>query len=303
MPDFRFRRLAYVALGVRSIEQSGVFLREVIGLDGDTAPAAGQHFFRCGNDHHNLVLIEGDAPGLARVAFEMESERDLAAAEAHLASLGLRPAPVAAAECAALKQGRSLRVTEPATGLTIELTAGMQAHDKPFQPTLTKIARLGHLVIGSPNAAAAVEFFVRQLNFRVSDQVEGIVTFMRCFPNPLHHSLGIAAAPANRLHHVNFMVTDIDDIGRALARLKRKGVPIVYGPGRHPPSGSIFLYFLDPDGMTFEFSFGMEEFPEQAPRAARVLPGRLDSLDSWECGPPDPRFAQGGPILASVGAV
>jgi len=299
MPDFRFRRLAYVALRVRNVEQSGVFLKEVIGLDGDINPIGDQHFFRCGNDHHNLVLIKGEAPGLARVAFEMESERDLAAAEAHLVSLGLEPVAVAADECRALKQGRTLRVTEPATGLTVELIAGMQAHDKPFQPTLTQIARLGHLVVGSPNAAAAVDFLVKQLNFRISDQVDGIVTFLRCFPNPLHHSLGIAVAPVNRLHHVNFMVTDIDDIGRALARLKRMGVPIVYGPGRHPPSGSIFLYFLDPDGMTFEFSFGMEEFPEQAPRAARVLPGRLDSLDSWECAPPDPRFAQGGPILVA----
>ncbi len=300
MPDFRFRRLAYVALRVRDVAKSAEFLKDVVGLDGDVASADGRHFFRCSDDHHNLVLIEGDSPGLVRVAFEMESPRDLTAAQAHLESIGLKPVQVSDAECKALCQGRTLRVTEPATGLTIELTDALLAHERPYRTTLTKIARLGHVVIGTPQAQAALDFFVKELNFRISDQVEGFVSFLRCFPNPLHHSLGIATAPANRLHHVNFMVTDIDDIGRALGRLKRKGVPIVYGPGRHPPSGSIFLYFLDPDGMTFEFSFGMEEFPEQSPREPRVLPGRLDSLDSWECGPPDPRFAQGGPILAAA---
>lgn len=41
-----------------------------------------------------------------------------------------------------------------------------------------------------------------------------MITFMRCFPNPFHHSLGVSAAPENRLHHLNFMVSDI-----AVARL------------------------------------------------------------------------------------
>jgi 2,3-dihydroxy-p-cumate/2,3-dihydroxybenzoate 3,4-dioxygenase len=55
----------------------------------------------------------------------------------------------------------------------------------------------------------------------------------------------------------------------------------VYGPGRHPPSGSVFLYFTDPDGFTFEFSSGMEEFPEVDPRAARHLPFVPESFDYW----------------------
>ena len=58
------------------------------------------------------------------------------------------------------------------------------------------------------------------------------------------------------------MVTDIDDVGGAMNRMKAANVPIVFGPGRHLPSTSIFLYFLDPDGNTTEYSFGMELFEE-----------------------------------------
>lgn len=142
MTDFRFRRLAYVALRVRNAERSAAFLKDVIGLD-EVAPAAdGRRFFRCSDDHHNIALVEGVEPGIERLAFEMESECDLAAAEAQLSSCSLVATQVPDAECRALRQGRSVRFIEPATGLTLELIAGMQAHDTPFRPTLTKIARL-----------------------------------------------------------------------------------------------------------------------------------------------------------------
>jgi len=51
------------------------------------------------------------------------------------------------------------------------------------------------------------------------------------------------------------------------------------GPGLHAPSGSTYVYFLDPDGLTLEYSYGMERFPEVAPRAPRVLPALSKPLD------------------------
>jgi 2,3-dihydroxy-p-cumate/2,3-dihydroxybenzoate 3,4-dioxygenase len=55
----------------------------------------------------------------------------------------------------------------------------------------------------------------------------------------------------------------------------------VFGPGRHPASTSVFLYFLDPDGMTLEYSFGMEQFPERDPRPPRRLDPAPLNVDSW----------------------
>src|SRR3546814_611342 len=89
----------------------------------------------------------------------------------------------------------------------------------------------------------------------------------------------------------------IDDVGRAINRMKKAEVPIVFGPGRHEPSGSIFLYFLDPDGMTTEYSFGMEEFEEEDARPPRALEAKPEVLDTWGS-LPDPRFGKGGAILS-----
>jgi 2,3-dihydroxy-p-cumate/2,3-dihydroxybenzoate 3,4-dioxygenase len=57
----------------------------------------------------------------------------------------------------------------------------------------------------------------------------------------------------------------------------------------------MFFYFLDPDGITLEYSFGMEEFPEVGARAPRLMPNKMESIDYWGA-VPDPRFAKIGAI-------
>jgi 2,3-dihydroxy-p-cumate/2,3-dihydroxybenzoate 3,4-dioxygenase len=123
---------------------------------------------------------------------------------------------------------------------------------------------------------------------------------MRPFPNPYHHGIGVAESVRPTFHHLNLMVTEIDDVGRGIIRLRQNNVPILKGLGRHLASGSIFLYFLDPDGMTIEYSFGMEEFSEVDSRAPRALPNVPESIDVWN-GPIDRSLNIKGEIeIASI---
>jgi 2,3-dihydroxy-p-cumate/2,3-dihydroxybenzoate 3,4-dioxygenase len=87
----------------------------------------------------------------------------------------------------------------------------------------------------------AVTFFKESAHFRTSDEIEGLITFLRRFPNSLHHSIGIASAAQNTLHRVCFLVHDIGDVHAAAKRFCESGIPILWGPGRHAPSGSTFL--------------------------------------------------------------
>lgn len=281
MADFRYRRLGYVALNATDLARSTRFYQERLGLTPAGAALNGEQLFRCSARHHDVVLHQGDKVGLRRVGWEMESTRDVEKIRTHLHSLDIRTHEVAAAEQYALGIADAFRITEPNTGATFEYFSALAEAATPFTPTVAKIARLGHVVLHTADHKATEQFFLDELNFRASDRIDNAVTFMRCFPNPLHHSLGLSSSNSNRLHHVNFMVTDMDDIGRALWRMKKNDVPIVFGPGRHPPSESVFLYFLDPDGITLEYSFGMEEFPEANPREPRKLPPGLQSIDYW----------------------
>jgi 2,3-dihydroxy-p-cumate/2,3-dihydroxybenzoate 3,4-dioxygenase len=293
---FRYRKLGYVALNVTDLARSTRFYTDTVGLDLSEPLAGGPAFLRCGDDHHNVVLYAAAAPGIKRVAFELESRAEMEHARKHLATLGLAVTEISADERATLRQGDGLRFVEPNSGLTFEYYTRVMQMALPFRQSLTKIARLGHVVLSVERFDEMTAYLTTQLGFAVSDFVEGRFAFMRCQPNPLHHSFAIGrSVEGNHLNHINFMVSDIDDIGIAMNRLNKNEVPIVFGPGRHKPSGSIFLYFLDPDGMTVEYSFGMEEFPEKGAREPRMLEAHPLALDTWG-GLPKPAFGKVGAI-------
>jgi 2,3-dihydroxy-p-cumate/2,3-dihydroxybenzoate 3,4-dioxygenase len=296
-PPFRYRKLGYAALTVSDLDRSVIFYRDLMGLDL-VEQAGGSAYLRCSRDHHNLVLTQGAQPGLRRVGFELESDSEAAKAFEHFQSIGLEPRRVHKDELKTLRQGPSFRVREPHTGLTFEFYGATTVMARPYVPTVAQIARLGHVVIGTADFAGAYATLTREFGFVVSDLVEDRFSFLRCFPNKFHHSLAIGASKTNHLHHVNFMVTDIDDVGRAYHRMVKNGVKIAFGIGRHPPSGSVFLYFFDPDGMTVEYSYGMEEFPEAGAREPRLLEPVPESLDTWGA-VPDPMFGQCGVIEAA----
>jgi 2,3-dihydroxy-p-cumate/2,3-dihydroxybenzoate 3,4-dioxygenase len=291
----RYDRLGYVALNVTDPARSAAFYETIVGLQPAGTGPDGATLLRCSSHHHDIALYKAPEPGLKRLGWQLESEKSLATAKAHLQTLGLHIEPVSAAETSALGIGDAFRFREPNSGTIFEFFLNMVEAATPFTPTHANIARLGHAVLHVADRAKMEAFMQEELNFRVSDRIQETVTFMRCFPNRLHHSFGVAKGTESRLNHVNFMVTEIDDIGKALNRLKKNNIKIVFGPGRHPPSESVFLYFLDPDGMTVEYSFGMEEFGESDARSARELPAVLESIDYWG-GMPTPEFGAIGKV-------
>lgn len=290
----RYRKLGYVALNVSEVARSAAFYVDQVGMADAGSGPGGARFLRCSTSHHDLMLCSG-TPGLKRIGFEMESDASLVRLGRALTDKGLEVRDVSKDECAALHVTRALRVAEPLTGVTYEFYERMLEGADPFVPTVAKIQRLGHVVLKTEKYAEAVRFFTEVLNFQVSDAIDGMVSFMRCYPNPFHHSFALANSRNPGLHHVNLMVSEVDDIGRALWRFKKAGVPVVHGPGRHPPSGSMFYYFLDPDGLTVEYSFGMEEFPAEGARPPRLLEPVQASFDYWGA-PPDARKAATGEI-------
>jgi 2,3-dihydroxy-p-cumate/2,3-dihydroxybenzoate 3,4-dioxygenase len=298
MAPFRYRKPGYVALNVTDLERSIAYYTKLIGLQLEAREGADAAYLRCSEDHHNLALYRAPVAGIKRMAFQLESDADLTRAGQYIESLGWKIRPVDAAETSRLRLGRALRFQIPASLLTFEFYAHMEPGQGPYVPTVAQIQRLGHVVIRCAERDAVLKTLTEQLNFKVSDYFSDQVAFLRCFPNPYHHTFGVARDSVDGLHHVNFMVRDVDDVGRAMNRMRKANVPVVYGPGRHDISNSIFIYFLDPDGLTAEYSFGMEEFPENQPRAPRQLPGKPEILDAWG-GLPAPGFAASGAIEAA----
>jgi len=295
---FHYQRLGYVALNVTDVKRALPFYRDLVGLD--VSEAAGDFAaLRCGPDRQNVLLYQAAQPGLKRIGFDLGSQEELEKAYRHIDGLKLDPEYVAAEECKRLRIVKAFRFREPNSGVCLEFFISMMQMAAPFARRVAHIERVGHVVFNVKQFDKVLEFFVERLGFRVSDFVPGFAAFLRCYPNPLHHSLAILAGDENRLNHVNFMVHDIDDVGKALHRMRKANVPIVFGPGRHQPSGSIFLYFLEPDLMTLEYSFGMETFPAEDAREPRMLEPVPEALDQWG-GMPAPEFGKIGRIESTA---
>jgi 2,3-dihydroxy-p-cumate/2,3-dihydroxybenzoate 3,4-dioxygenase len=290
----RYSKLGYVGINVTDIERARRFYEHIVGLQFVEAALDGSLRFRCSADYYNVVLHQSAQPGFRYVGLMLQDDDQYEVLHRRLEARGIAYEIMSGKECSERRLQSGWRISEPHLKAAFEFYRPLPEDEGTrFAPSVIKIQRIGHVVLATPHYKEALTFLRDVLNLAESDDIDGVIAFFRLFPNPYHHGIGVGAAPRNILHHVNFMVSEIDDIGMALNRFKRSDVPVVFGPGRHIASNSVFLYYLDPDGLTLEYSFGMEEFPEVNPRPPRTLPPRPESIDSWG-GVRDPRMSAAG---------
>jgi 2,3-dihydroxy-p-cumate/2,3-dihydroxybenzoate 3,4-dioxygenase len=298
---FRYRKPGYVALNVTDIQRTSDFVYNIVGLEPAGEGPNGERLFRCGTDRHCVVLSQAEQAGFKRAGWELESENEVELAFGHFSDLGYEPFWLEQSERVALNLSLSpaFRVRDPFSGAMFEYYSGMDQTIAKFPARLAKIQRLGHFGLSVPDVLAGAKHYEKNFGFIVSDYVSSFAALMRAWPNPNHHSFALAKSTTGKPHfnHINFMVTDIDDIGQLQYRLNRHQVKIVFGMGRHPTSDSIFLYYLDPDKLTWEYSFGMEQFPEEGARRPRAMSARPEDFDVWGA-MPEPEFSKNGVIEA-----
>jgi 2,3-dihydroxy-p-cumate/2,3-dihydroxybenzoate 3,4-dioxygenase len=263
----RYRHLCYVALNVSDLSRSRAFYAGLEGLAEQASPE-GVALFRVGTDRALLTLNTAASPGLKAFGFEMESDAGLDRLAAALDRHGVRWS----------NSETGIRMVEPHLGIAVDFFRGVAREPIVADRSNGAIAGFGHVVISTPGYRQAVAFWREALGFRLSDEIDGRISLLRCFPNPTHHSLGIACGERSRFHHLNFRAREGADLDAVAGDLAGNGTTIASGPGTHTPSGNRFVYFLDPDGLTLEISTVAERFEEGRERAPRILPNRPESF-------------------------
>jgi 2,3-dihydroxy-p-cumate/2,3-dihydroxybenzoate 3,4-dioxygenase len=78
-------------------------------------------------------------------------------------------------------------------------------------------------------------------------------------------------------------------------------VRIVFGPGRHPTSSAMFLYFEGPDGMVYEYSSGVRLIAseDEASYVPRQFPFAPEGFCMWGSRPDIPEFRDKGEAKAA----
>ncbi len=260
---------AYIVLESRNPAAVDKYLGEVIGLMPGEPTASGASTWRADGKAQRVVLVQGQANDATCIGFEATSREAFDDCVARLRKLGLEPVAGTAAQNSERRVKEMVRVQAP-WGVEVELVLGLEDAGKPFASAMypngfvTGNQGFGHFVFGVAGEdayQASRKFALEGLGLKLSDTlrlpmgpVELNVSFFHC--NARHHSLAIAQIPApmvpQKLHHINFEVKQVADVGAAYERALAAGTPLANMLGQHENDGMVSFYSVGPDGWQVE---------------------------------------------------
>ncbi|NIB42675.1 biphenyl 2,3-dioxygenase [Pseudomaricurvus alkylphenolicus] len=121
----------------------------------------------------------------------------------------------------------------------------------------------GHVVMPAPTFDKTVAFYKDVMGFGLSDlmkvrftedpnEPEKRLYFMHC--NERHHSLALFESPMpSGCVHVMVEVDSVDEVGRAMDRMKAAGVQLTGTLGRHANDHMVSFYMATPSGFMLEY--------------------------------------------------
>jgi len=298
--------IRYLRIATPNLDQAVEFATRIVGLQLVKREGKSAYFrsdkvdVRGDTRDHTLVYVEG-APGDHSIGFDLKDPNDFDAIGAVLDNAG-HPVRLGTPDEAESRRAKNVLFTRDPSGNPIEIVArAYHSGVRCFPARDAGITEFSHIGLCSSDLRRDQAFWTSLFNARVSDWV-GEVPFFRI--NTVHHSVVLFPSPKPGVQHINHQVEDIDDVMRSYYFLKEKGVKIIWGPGRHPVSTAMMVYFEGPDKMVYEYSVGVKHIqPEQeAAYRPRQFPFERYSLCMWGAVPDNPDFdATKGPgKLAAV---
>lgn len=277
--------IRYVRVGTRDMDAAVAFATRIVGLELDVRERRAAYLRSDGRDH-TLVYLDA-APDDHTVGFELDSLEELDEAGAELEGAGFPVHAGTASECEERRVKAFVSFREP-SGATVDLVAQPWHSGRQFnQSRLAGITGFSHVGMYTSAPARDQAFWTSTCSAKVSDWI-GEAPLLRI--DEVHHKIALFPAKRHGVQHINHQVEGIDDIMRSYYFLREQGVRIRFGPGRHPTSGAMFLYFEGPDGMTYEYSTGVRLIAPESDYRPRQFPFRSSSFCMWGAKPDIPEF-------------
>jgi 2,3-dihydroxy-p-cumate/2,3-dihydroxybenzoate 3,4-dioxygenase len=276
--------IRYVRLGTANVDEAVSYATKLLGLEL-VRRERGAAYLRSDSRDHTLVYTTDD-PRTHAVAFEVgASEIDAAASELDNSGYAVRAAT--RAECEQRWVDSAVMFTDP-SGNSIELVARPAASGRRYFPSRDAgITGFSHIGLHSISPPKDEIFWTTVCNAKVSDWI-GEAPLLRI--DPVHHRMALFPSKRVGVQHINHQVESIDDLMRSYYFLREQKVKIRFGPGRHPTSGAMFLYFDGPDGMIYEYSTGVRMITDESDYHPRQFPAANSSFCAWGSKPDIPEF-------------
>lgn len=301
---FNIVRVSHMEWGVTDMDYAKEFYGDIIGYHMEEDLGT-ELYFRGMEErnHHSLVLVKSDVPVVKRLGLKVASAADLDKAADYFASLGQ---PTQWTEKHA--QGRTLHTRDP-FGVPLELFYKMDwAADIMQKYPLyhgSRVTRIDHCNMFHNNVNAAVDFYVKELGFRIT---ETTVANINDPASPqvatwVHrkggvHDLAFTNGTGPRMHHLGIYNATAHDIINFCDLLATSGHTSAFerGPGRHGISNAFFLYIRDQDGFRTELfaSDYLTVDPDLPPRVWDLKDPQRQTL--WGQAAPRSWFEEGMPF-------
>jgi len=270
--------LRYVRLGTRDPAAAAEFAQRILGLEL-VRREGGAVYLRGDDRDHTLVYVKGD-PADHTTGWEVADAAALDAAGAELEANRIKVRRGRRAECEQRHVADFLSFVDP-SGNTHDLVVRPHHSGRRFFPARDcGVYSFSHIGLRTTDPERDERFWTTVLSARVSDRI-GPAALLRI--HEVHHTIALFPSTFAGVQHINHQVHGIDDVMRSYYFLREKGVRIVFGPGRHPTSTAVFLYFEGPDGVVYEYSTGvrMIKAEEEATYRPRQYPFTPESFCMW----------------------
>ena len=276
----RVTEIRYVGYGVTDLEAEKAFYTEQWGLEPVPSDDGMTWFKAPGHDEHHVVrLRQADANRIDVVALAADSRADVDALADRVRAAGAKVVSEPH-DLSTPGGGYGFRFFTP-DGLQFEISSDVaRSASRGIERWEGVPVKISHIVFHSPDHNAFVQWFCDVLGFKVSDWLGDFMCFLRC--NSAHHRIAILPGPPC-LNHVAYDMTGVDGMMRGAHRLKVKGTPIQWGPGRHTAGDNAFSYFVTPGGFAVEYTAELEEVDFESHEPKVHVPAPL-VMDQWGIG-------------------
>lgn len=261
------RALSYVIIDSTNPSQWAGFGSDVMGM---MARQSGQNVFLKMDERAARIIIQpGPINRYTASGWEMADRAAFNAARAKLEAHSVEWHQATADELALRHVHDMIWFNDP-SGNRHELALGYITDFARFiSPVgvprfITDPMGLGHMVLPAPNFDATYEFMVQVMGFGLADilihspadNIEQRIHFMHC-ANGRHHSIALfeGEAPSGCVH-LMVEVDSMDEVGRAMDRMKAHNIPLMATLGRHVNDQMTSFYMASPAGFAIEYGYG-----------------------------------------------
>ena len=266
------RSMGYVRVASTDLDAWRNFAGKVLGLAEGRGPSEGNLYYRIDEVSARLVVFPADVDQLAATGWELADHDALQAAREHLTKAGVEFEEGTPAELAERRVQELVRFSDPFDNV-FELFHGITYESRPVVTPyaarfVTGTQGMGHIVVPVADDVEALRFYRDVLGFRLRDSMSMPGEFVGKEPgskvwlrflgvNPRHHSLAFLPMPnPSKCVHIMLEVDKLDDVGRALERVRKYKAPLSATLGRHMNDEMVSFYVRSPGG--FDVEFGTE---------------------------------------------